>query len=173
MPQTAALPIAWVTLRVLIVANIVLGAALLGLLFVSFEDPTWLWAGFGATSIAARPGGEAGMRAIIAIGIASVPITAVVLGNLSRIVISVRQHNAFGAANAGRVRTIAWALFALQLLHVAAMAIAASIATDKAPLKLGGGGSDISGWLAVVLLFVLAGVFREGAAMRDDLDGTI
>lgn len=173
MPQTAALPIAWVTLRVLIVANILLGAALLGLLLVSYQNPAWLWNGFGAASIAARPGGAAGMRAIIAFGIASVPITAVALGNLSRIVLAVRQRDAFSMANAGRVQTIAWALLALQLLHVAVAAIAAAIATDKAPLKLGGGGSGISGWLAVVLLFVLAGVFREGAAMRDDLEGTV
>ena len=173
MLQTAALPIAWVTLRILIVANWVLGALLLALMFVSFQDPAWLWHGFGVTSIAARPGGEAGMRAIIAVGIVSVPITAIALRNLARIVLAVRQRDAFSLANAERLQTIAWVLLALQLLHVAVAAIAASVATDKAPLKIGGGGSGISGWLAVVLLFVLAGVFREGAAMRDDLEGTV
>jgi hypothetical protein len=30
-----------------------------------------------------------------------------------------------------------------------------------------------SGWLAVILLFVLARVFAEGATMRDDLAGTV
>jgi hypothetical protein len=173
MSQTAALPIAWVTLRVLTVANWVLGALLLGLLCVSFQQPAWLWQALGVASIAGRPGGEAGLRAIIAVGIVSVPITAIALRHLSRIVLSVRQRDAFSAANAERVQTIAWVLLALQLLHVAVAAIAASVATDKAPLKLGGGGSGISGWLAVVLLFVLAGVFREGAAMRDDLAGTV
>jgi hypothetical protein len=173
MSSTAALPIAWVTLRVLAVANLILGTLLLALLLFSFQDAAWLWHGFGVTSIAARPGGEAGLRAIIAIGIVSVPITAIALRNLSRVVLAVRQRDAFGADNAQRINTIAWALLALQLLHVAVAAIAASIATDKAQLKLGGGVSSISGWLAVVLMFVLAGVFREGAAMRDDLEGTI
>jgi hypothetical protein len=173
MSKSAALPVAWVTLRVLIVANWVLGALLLALLFVSFQQPVWLWTGLGVTSIAARAGGEAGLRAIIAVGIISVPITAIALRNLARIVLAVRQGDAFGQGNAARIQSIAWLLLTLQLLHVAVAAIASSVATDKAPLKLGGGGSGISGWLAVVLLFVLAGVFREGAAMRDDLAGTV
>jgi hypothetical protein len=151
----------------------VLGALLLALLCVSFQQPAWLWQGLGVASIAGRSGGEAGLRVIIAVGIVSVPITAIALRHLSRIVLSVRQRDAFSAANAERVQTIAWVLLTLQLLHVAVAAIAASVATDKAPLKLGGGGSGIAGWLAVVLLFVLAGVFREGAAMRDDLAGTV
>jgi hypothetical protein len=172
MLQTPALPIAWVILRILIIANWVAGVLLLALLFVSFQRATWLWHALGATSIAARPGGEAGMRAIIADGIVSVPLAAIVLGALARIVVTVRARDPFIHVNAQRIQTIAWALLALQLLHVAVAAIGAAISTSDTPLKLGGG-ATVTGWLAVVLLFVLAGVFREGAAMRDDLEGTV
>ena len=34
-------------------------------------------------------------------------------------------------------------------------------------------GFSISGWLAVLLAFILARVFAEGALMREDLEGTI
>ncbi|HEX4694527.1 DUF2975 domain-containing protein [Sphingomonas sp.] len=160
------------TLRILIIFNWIAGALLLALLFVSFQQAAWLWQGLGVVSIAERPGGEAGMRAIVGAGIISVPIAAVVLRALARIVKTVRARDPFTRVNAARIQTIAWALLALQLIHVAVAAIAASIATGDAPLKLGGAGT-ITGWLAVVLLFVLAGVFREGAAMRDDLEGTV
>jgi hypothetical protein len=32
---------------------------------------------------------------------------------------------------------------------------------------------SFTGWLAVLIAFVLAQVFERGAAMRDDLDGTV
>jgi hypothetical protein len=32
---------------------------------------------------------------------------------------------------------------------------------------------SIAPWLAVLLLFVLAGVFSHGARMREDLEGTV
>lgn len=172
MPNTAVLPIARVTLRILIAANWVMGALILSLLAISFQQPEWTWKALGAAEIAARPGGVAGMRAIMAVGLIGVPIAALILGRLAQIVRTVRMREPFTAANAGRVQAIAWGLLGLQVLHVAVAAIAASIATDKTPLKLGGGGT-ITGWLAVLLLFVLAGVFREGAAMRDDLEGTV
>jgi hypothetical protein len=34
-------------------------------------------------------------------------------------------------------------------------------------------GFSINGWLAVLLTFLLARVFAEGALMRADLDGTV
>jgi hypothetical protein len=34
-------------------------------------------------------------------------------------------------------------------------------------------GLSPAGWLAVILTFVLAQVFAEGALMREDLEGTV
>jgi Fe-S cluster assembly ATPase SufC len=35
------------------------------------------------------------------------------------------------------------------------------------------GGLDMTGILLVIILFILARVFRHGAAMREDLEGTV
>ena len=35
------------------------------------------------------------------------------------------------------------------------------------------GNFHVSGWLAILLLFVLAQVFLEGTHMREDLEGTV
>jgi hypothetical protein len=50
--------------------------------------------------------------------------------------------------------------------------IGKSIASKQFPLHLDAGFS-VNGWLAVVLIFVLARVFAEGALMREDLEGTV
>lgn len=39
--------------------------------------------------------------------------------------------------------------------------------------EVGGGGIDASGILLVILLFILARVFRKGTEMREDLEGTV
>jgi hypothetical protein len=46
------------------------------------------------------------------------------------------------------------------------------VSTRENPLHLDAGFS-ITGWLAVLLTFVLARVFAEGARMRDELEGTV
>ena len=85
---------------------------------------------------------------------------------------TVRAGDPFVAANASRLQAIAWLLLALQLLSIVIGAIGKAISAPAHPVHLDAGFS-ISGWLAVLLTFVLARVFAEGAAMRDDLEGTI
>jgi hypothetical protein len=70
------------------------------------------------------------------------------------------------------LQAIAWALLALQLLSLTIGAIGNAISTPAHPVHLNAGFS-ISGWLAVLLTFLLARVFAEGALMRQDLDGTV
>jgi hypothetical protein len=85
---------------------------------------------------------------------------------------TVGRGDPFVAANAYRLNAIAWALMALQLLSIVIGAIGKSIASKEFPLHLDAGFS-VSGWLAVILTFVLARVFAEGTLMREDLEGTI
>ena len=64
-------------------------------------------------------------------------------------------------------------LLALQLLS---LAIAADRQGDLDPgqsRSVLDAGFSINGWLAVLLTFVLARVFAEGALMREDLEGTV
>jgi hypothetical protein len=105
-------------------------------------------------------------------GLAAIPVNYVVLKRLLAIVETVRAGDPFVAANAARLQAIGWALLALQLLSLVIGAIAETISSPAHPLDIDAGFS-IPGWLAVLLTFLLARVFAEGARMREDLDGTV
>ena len=169
--SSAALPIAYVVLRVLVVVNWLSGAAILALL-VAMPNRQWI---MSALELSPSPEAERlimGMRAIAALGLTAIPLNYVVLKRLLAIVETVRAGNPFVAANAQRLQGIGWALLALQLLSLVIGAIAKAISTPAHPLHLDAGFS-INGWLAVLLTFVLARVFAEGALMREDLEGTV
>lgn len=112
------------------------------------------------------------LRAIALLGLVAIPLNHVVLTRLLAIVETVRGGEAFATANAGRLQKIAWALLALQLLSMAIGGIAEAVSTPEQPLDLDAGFSA-SGWLAVLMAFILARVFAEGARMRDELEGTV
>jgi hypothetical protein len=164
--------VARVTLRTLIVLNWVYGALILALLLISFQAATWTWQALGVGHIAGHERIIAGMRAIMVIGIVSVPIAWVFFNRLLCIVESVRAGEPFAVENAQRLKVIAWTLLALQVLHISVVVIASAVSTREVPLRISGN-FDPTGWLAILLLFVLAQVFLEGTRMRDDLAGTV
>lgn len=172
MKHSTALLATWVTLRILLVLNWIFGALIFALLAISFLTVEWTWRALGVRAVAAHEGVVAGMRAIIAIGIIGTPIAHVVFSRLLRIVESVRTGEPFTMDNAVRLRTIAWALLGLELLHICVVAIASAVSTKEVPLRINGN-FDLTGWLAILLLFVLAQVFVEGTRMREDLEGTV
>ena len=172
MNQSMALPVARATLRTLIVLNWIAGTLIFALLAISFLAEGWTWRALGVGSVAGHEGIVAGMRAIMVIGIAGAPIAHMVLGPLLRIVESVRMRAPFSVENARRLRTIAWALLALELLHLGVLAIVSAVSTPNIPLRITSN-FNLTGWLAIILLFVLAQVFLEGTRMREDLEGTI
>ena len=172
MKHSSVLPLAWITLRSLIVVNWVAGALIFSLLLMSFAAEEWTWRALGVGSVADHEGIVAGMRSIMVIGIVSVPIAFVVFSHLARIVKSVRAGKPFTVENAGRLKVIAWALLALEVLHICVVAIASAVSTKEVPLRISGN-FNLSGWLAILLLFVLAQVFLEGVRIHDDLEGTV
>ncbi|HYV06894.1 MAG TPA: DUF2975 domain-containing protein [Blastocatellia bacterium] len=113
-----------------------------------------------------------GLRAIAVLGLVAIPLHYIVLKRLLAIVETVRAGDPFVAANASRLQTIAWVLLAVNLLSIVIGAIAKTVSTPAQPLHLDAGFS-ISGWLAVLLTFLLSRVFAEGALMREDLEGTV
>ncbi len=169
--SSAALPIAHVVLRILIVLNWIGGAAILALLVVT-PNERWIMTAFKLTPSPDTERLVMGLRAIAGFGLAAVPLNYVVLKRLLAIVETVRAGDPFVAANASRLQAIAWALLATQLLSLVIGGIAKAVSTPAHPLHLQAGFS-ISGWLAVLLTFLLARVFAEGALMREDLEGTI
>ena len=113
-----------------------------------------------------------GLRAIAALGLASIPLNYVVLKKLLAIVETVRGGDPFVGANASRLQAVAWVLLALNLLSIVIGAIAKAVSLPAHPLDLDAGFS-INGWLVVLLTFVLARVFAEGALMREGVEGTV
>ena len=162
----------WATLRILIVLNWIFGALIFGMLAMSFVAAGWTWRAFGVAPVAGHEAMVAGMRAIMVIGIAGTPITYVMFSRLLSIVESVRSGVAFTIDNAGRLRTIAWAMLGLELLHICVVAIASAVSTKAMPLHMNGN-LHVTGWLAILMLFVLAQVFLEGTRMREELEGTV
>ncbi|MCH8614732.1 DUF2975 domain-containing protein [Sphingomonas sp. SM33] len=168
---SAALPIAYVFLRILVILNWLMGAAILVLL-VAMPNERWIMSSFDLS-----PGPDAdrlvmGLRAVAVLGLVVVPINYAILKRLLAMVATVRAGDPFVSANAYRLQAIAWLLLGLQVLSIIIGAIGRSVSTPTHPVHLDAGFS-INGWLAVLLTFVLARVFVEGALMREDLEGTI
>jgi hypothetical protein len=169
--SSAALPIAYVVLRILIVVNWMGGAAILALLLV-MPNEQWIMSAF---KLSPSPEAERlvmGLRAIAVLGLAAIPLNHAALKRLLAIVETVRAGDPFVAANADRLQAIAWALLTLQLLSLVIDAIARAVSIPAHPLQLDAGFS-INGWLAVLLTFLLARVFAKGTLMREDLEGTV
>ena len=169
--SSAALPIRHVVLRILIVVNWLGGVAILALLVV-MPNEKWIMAAFKLSPSPETERLVMGLRAIAVLGLAAVPLHYAVLKRLLAIVETVRGGDPFVAANASRLQAIAWLLLALQLFSLVIGAIAKAVSTPAHPLNLDAGFS-ISGWLAVLLTFLLARVFAEGTLMREDLEGTV
>jgi hypothetical protein len=172
MTHSSALPLARATLRMLVTLNWLFGAAILALLIATIVAEQWTFTALGVPPSSEMRPVMMGMRAIAVLGLLAIPLNHAVLGRLLAIVETVRQGDPFVAANASRLQGIAWLLLALEILSLAIGGIGKAISTSAHPLQLDAGFSP-GGWLAVVLTFVLARVFAEGALMRQDLEGTV
>ena len=168
---STSLPIAEFVLKLLIVLNILAGIAILALLFV-LPNREWI---ISALHLADYPNPDKviwGLRAVAALGVVCIGFNHLILKRLSAIVGTVSKGDPFVSENAYRLQAIAWFLLILQILSLVIAAIGRTISTPGHEVELNAGFSP-AGWLAVLLTFVLARVFAEGAVMRRDLQGTI
>lgn len=123
------------------------------------------------------------IAAIMAVGLAIVAMLFVFFGKLRRIIGTVGEGDPFQPENARRLSLMAWLMLGTQLALIPAGAIAIPLARYADEVKKSGiedvsfsfdaSGFDMTAWLLVVILFILARVFRHGAAMREDLEGTV
>jgi hypothetical protein len=111
------------------------------------------------------------VRTVMVLGLAAVPLAHFLLTRLLAMVNTVRSGDPFVAVNARRLTAIAWCLLGIQLLDLLFGAVALSVTGNDVPLS--GWTFNITGWIAVLLLFVLARVFEQGARMREDMEGTV
>jgi hypothetical protein len=169
--SSAALPIAHIVLRILMVVNWLWAGAIVVLL-VAMPNREWIISALDLSPSIETDRIVNSMRAIAVLGIIVIALNYLVLKRLLAMVETVRAGDPFVAANAARLQTIAWTLLVMQVVGIIIEAIAKSISTPAHPVDLDAGFS-INGWLAVLLTFLLARVFAEGTALRDDLEGTI
>ena len=163
-----ALTVARPVIRGLTVLNLLYAVGLASLLAWSFFIEGWPERPLGFDLVSMHPQAPNGLRAIVVIGVIGAVIVHSVLRRLLAIVDTVRAGDPFILANARRLDGIAWSVVALEVLRLLVMAITAVV---WEPGRLGG--FTFAPWLAVLMLFVLSGVFAHGARMRADLDGTV
>jgi hypothetical protein len=165
--STRALAVARPIIQGLTVLNILYALGLALLLGWSFVMPGWPEKALGFI-VSKYPLVPIGLRAIVLIGLVGAAIVHTILRRLLAIVDTVRSGDPFILENARRLDAIAWSVLALEVLRLVVMAIAAAV---WEPGRLGG--FSFAPWLAVLMLFVLSGVFAHGARMRADLEGTV
>ena len=165
--SSRALAIARPVIQGLTVLNLLYALVIAGLLAWSFFIPDWPRTPLGDFA-SDHPSLPNGLRAIVAIGIAGAVIVHTILRRLLAVIDTVRGGDPFISENARRLTAIAWGVLALEVLRMVAAAIASAV---WQPGRVDG--FSIAAWFAVLMLFVLAGVFAHGARMREDLAGTV
>ena len=82
----------------------------------------------------------------------------------------------FVGENAERLKHIGWCLLGVIGVQFLSLMVIATIVPENLPegMNLSGGSEpDPVGVLAVLLVFVLARIFKHGTQMRDELEGTV
>jgi HAMP domain-containing protein len=115
--------------------------------------------------------------AILATLACAAAIVAVVyrfLDRLRLIVNTVDAGDPFIPVNADRLQEMAWLTIAMQVLTIPMASLGYWMATNldnaKADIDVD---IDINGVILALVLFILARVFRRGAEMREELEGTV
>jgi hypothetical protein len=123
---------------------------------------------------AARVSGSQSPEALLSWLRIAMPLTApmillvhIIFTRLIAIIDSIGTGTAFSLVNAYRLRSIGWALLATQILDLGIGLY--SVRVGESTGEYMGWGFGFSGWLAALLIFVLAHLFRDGAAMRAEL----
>ncbi|HET7063357.1 MAG TPA: DUF2975 domain-containing protein [Rudaea sp.] len=163
-----ALALARPVIQVLTVLNIFYALIVALLLGASFFMEGWPKRPLGIELVTKYPLAPIGLQAIIVLGLLGAAIVHNILRRLLAIVDTVRIGDPFILDNARRLHAIAWSVLAIEVLRLVIVAIASAV---WEPGHMGG--SSFTPWLSVLLLFVLAGVFAQGARMRADLEGTV
>jgi hypothetical protein len=170
MTRTSARSLAFArpVILALIFLNLFYALAIAGALGFSFFIEGWPERPLGIDMVKAHPLVAHGLRAIVAVLIVGAAIVHTILRRLLAIVDTVRVGDPFILDNARRLNAIAWRVLALEGLRLVVAGIAAVV---WEPGRIDA--FSFAPWLAVLLLFVLAGVFAHGARMRADLEGTV
>jgi len=108
----------------------------------------------------------------LAFELAALFLVAGIVGSLLAMIGAVGRGEAFALDNVGRMETIAYDVLGLQVLGLVAARAGFPIGAGIVGIDLGVGLTP-AGLAFVLVLFVLARVFREGTRLREELEGTV
>ena len=158
-------------LFVLLVLNWIAAAAFVIFGGVLVAAPDYMTGRFVAEYGANADAVRQGLIGILAVGIAAAVPVHFIFTRIIAMIDTVRAGSPFAPTNAERLRQIAWGMLALQVIDLGfgwfAMRLGAATGEFMSWQV------SVTGWLAVLLLFVLARVFQHGAAMQDEIEGTV
>jgi len=130
---------------------------------------------FGAGFIDALADNEAGWRTLmlneratfLAAFVATLS-TWWILNRLRRMFLAVNQGDAFERANVGRLQGVGLGLIGVQIsAFILAWTVPEGIISNLDYSV------DLGAWLGILIVFMLAEVFRQGSAMRDEAQMTV
>jgi len=111
------------------------------------------------------------MAWVMGLGIMTSIAAHILFRRMRAIVRTAIDGDPFTIANARRLRTVGWALLAIQVIDLGfgltSLALGARVGEPF------GWNFSVGGWLAALMVFVLARVFEQGSRMRDELAMTV
>jgi Protein of unknown function (DUF2975) len=163
--------------RVLIVAIMGLAAVVGVAIATGAAIVPFYWDEALATVAKDRPGTDTQglltlVYAIFALLIVFLGIAWTIMKKLLAIIATVAGGDPFVHANALRLKAIGWMMVAAQLLGIPLYMAAREVVGRFGERNLDSDFS-VTGLLSILLVFVLAGVFEQGAAMREEMEGTV
>lgn len=125
----------------------------------------------GLTNEATDPAGLSvllSQRVVYLAGFVATLSTWWILNRLRRMFLAVNRGDAFERANVGRLQGVGLGLIGVQLsAALLALTVPEGVIADLDYSV------DLGAWLGILIVFMLAEVFRQGSAMRDDAQMTV
>ena len=168
----------WVLRAGIVVSTVLIGLIVLGMAATIFGLATsrlplgWIAHATGVTMTA----DEIARIALTAHtgAVAALVLVQLILRALRRVVASASAGDPFIEANAAELVRVAWLLLGLEVVDMLIKPAVFLIAPEAVRAKMHGGFPlPMTGLFAVLLIFVLAQIFRRGSEMRAELAGTI
>jgi len=109
----------------------------------------------------------------VLLALVKVGVLLYAVDRLLEILKTLRFGSPFVAENGRRLKRIGWALLIGELAKIALVVGSWIALVFGVRLGEGGDGIDVLAWIAVLVVFVLAEVFQEGARIKEEQDFTV
>jgi len=109
---------------------------------------------------------------VFLIGTAIAVAASMALNRLRLIIITVRYGDPFVPVNVQRLRAIGWIMLLIQVAGIPFLGLSHATLSPHPQQHLLNVHS-LNGLIAILLVFILAGIFEQASAMRTDLEGTV